>query len=46
MFSLYLYVLNNMDFFMTNFENHNTRTRQIKNLHLLPVDLTTYQQEV
>jgi len=31
---------------MTNFENHNIHTRQINNLQLSPVDLTTYQQDV
>ena len=42
-FSLLLFVVNNMDLLWTNSENHNIHARQSKNLYLPLANLTVYQ---
>jgi hypothetical protein len=45
-FSILLFVAKNKKLFITNYESHNVRTRQCKNLHFLPSVLTLYQNGI
>jgi len=44
MLSLLMFVVQNKNLFLTNYENHNLDTRQSNNLYLPPANLTIYQK--
>jgi len=46
MFSLFLFVVNNRDYFVSNDVNNNINTRQKNDLHLPHVSLAMYQKGV
>ena len=46
MFSLFLFVVNNRDYFVSNDVNNNINTRQKNDLHLPYVSLAMYQKGV